>query len=532
MVNKAIYINSRSNWLSSDKIYPYVLIGILVLAFSIRLIGLDKGIWLDEAFTIRMISKANLLEMVQDLRGDVHPPLYYVLLYFWSKITNSEESLRLFSVLFGVGTVAVVMSWLKQYSCLASILAGIYFSTAPVMLRFSQEIRGYSLLLFATALAFFFASGVIAKPEKLSGYIGLTLSLTVAISTHLIGIMLLAPIFLFVVIMTFLEQKENHWRQVILTFSIPFLTFIFFYFFYLTNSSKITENFWIPDFSVYLFSSTLQYLLGLSSLFFSHYLNHILSFIFLAVLTITLIFGKWQQNFPFLLVAIFFCLEIIIYSLIKTSIFWYRILLPSLIPFVAFLVLQIATIQAKKIKIASIILLTAFSILVTANWVTIQAHRPVEYYKQVAQLVESEWQPNNLVVFYPRYISNTVKYYFDKIPREAGIVVWNETNIETIKSDINKYHVQFAANSNPIFLIVRLDLSVKIEDFKNLLLSIQSEFEKPINLKAFLLISHDYCFLREPEQPNNFLAALEAEFGQPTSYQDKRAYVLSEYEKI
>ncbi len=144
-------INSRSNWLSSDKISPYVLAGILVLAFSIRLIGLDKGIWLDEAFTIQMISKANLLEMLQNLRGDVHPPLYYVLLYFWLKITNSEESLRLFSV------------------------------------------------LFATALAFFFASRVIAKPEKLSGYIGLTLSLTVAMSTKLIGVMLLAPIFLFVV---------------------------------------------------------------------------------------------------------------------------------------------------------------------------------------------------------------------------------------------------------------------------------------------------------------------------------------------
>jgi uncharacterized membrane protein len=504
----------------------------LILALSTRLIGLDKGIWLDEDFTIQMISKSNLSEMLQALRKDVHPPLYYLLLYFWSKISNSEEFLRLFSVLFGVGTVAVVMNWLKQYSCLASILAGLYFATTPVMLRFSQEIRGYSLLLFATALAFFFASRVIAKPEKLSGYIGLTLSLTVAISTKLIGVMLLAPIFLFVVIMTALEQKENHWGKAILTFSLPCLAFIFFYFFYLTNLSKNTEDYWIPHFSSYLFSSTLQYLLGLYSLFFSSYLNHILSFIFLAILAIALIFGKWQRNFPFLLAVIFFCLEIIIYSLIKTPIFWYRNLLPSLVPFVAFLVLQIATIQAKKIKIASIILLTAFSILVTANWVTVQAYRPVEYYKQVAQLVESEWQPNNLVLFYPGFISGTVKYYFDKIPPEAGIVVSNETTIETIKSDLNKYLVQSTVNPTPIFLIARLDLTVKIEDFKNLLSALKSELEKPTNLKAFLIISHDYCFLREPTQPNDFLAALKAEFGQPISYQNKRAYLLSEYEKI
>lgn len=526
-------IDGRFNWLSSDKIYPYALVGILALAFSIRLIGLDKGIWSDEAFTIRMISKENLSEMLQALRKDVHPPLYYVLLYFWSKIiANSEESWRLFSVLFGVGTVAVVMSWLKQYSCLASILAGLYFATAPIMLRFSQEIRGYSLLLFVTALAFLFASRVIAKPEQLSGYIGLTFSLTLAISTKLIGVMLLAPIFLFVVIMTALEQKENHWSKAILTFSIPCLTFIFFYFFYLTNLAKNTEDYWMPDFSPYLFSSTLQYLLGLSSLFFSHYLNHILSFIFLAILTIALIFGKWQRNFPFLVVTIFFCLEIIIYSLIKTPIFWYRNILPSLIPFVAFLALQIATIQTKKIKIASIILLTAFSILVTANWVSIQAYRPVEYYKQVVQLVESEWQPNNLVFFYPRYISQTVKYYFNKIPPEVGVVVYNSTSLEAIKSNIEQISAQFTAHPTSIFLIIRVDLSDKIEVFKNLLSVIKSEFKEHLNLKTFLIISHDTCFIRERDKPNKFLAALATEFGQPTSYQDKKVYILSEYEKI
>ncbi|NET58034.1 MAG: hypothetical protein F6K47_18330 [Symploca sp. SIO2E6] len=525
-------INSRFNWLSSDHIYPYVLAGILVLALSIRLIGLDKGIWLDEEFTIRMISQDNLWEMLQALSQDTHPPLYYVLLYFWSKITNSEESLRLLSALFGVGTVAVVMSWLKQYSHLASILAGIYLATAPIMLRFSQEIRGYSLLVFATALAFFFASRLSTQPEKLSGYIGLTLSLTAAISTKLIGVMLLAPIFLLVVMMTALEQKENLWMKVSATFTIPFLAFIYFYFFYLTNLSRNTENFWIPDVSPYLLSSTWQYLLGLSSLFFSNYLNHILSFVFFAILAMAMIFGKWQRNFPFLLVVICFWLEIIIYSLIKTPIFWYRTLLPSLIPFIAFIFLQIATIQAKKIKIASIILLTSFSILVTANWVTVQAYRPVEYYKQVAQLVESEWQPNNLVLFHPPYIAKTVEYYLNKIPLEGGKVIYHSKDIDNIKYDLEQLSAESAANKNPVFLIIRVDLVHQLETFKKLLSVIQGEFKDSLNLKVFLIISHDVSFIEEQDTYNSFLAALEDEFGQPISYHDKKVYILSEYEQI
>jgi len=525
-------INNRFHWLNSDKIYPYALAGVLVLAFSIRVIGLDKGIWIDESFTIRIISQANLWEMLQDLRKDVHSPLYYVLLYFWSKIANSEESLRLLSVLFGVGTVAVVMNWLKQYSYLASILAGVYFATAPIMLRFSQEIRGYSLLVFATALAFLFASRVIAQPERFSGYIGLTLSLTVAISTKLIAIMLLAPILILVVMMTALDQKKIHWMKVSVTFILPFLVFIYFYFFYLIDFSKRSVIFWIPDFSPYLLSATLQYLLGLSSLFFSNYLNHILSFLFLAILTIAIIFGKWQRNFPFLLVTILFCLEITIYSIIKTPIFWYRTLLPSLIPFVAFLFLQIATIQVKKIQVASIILFSIFSILVTANWVTVQASRPVEYYKQVAQLVESEWQPNNFVFFHPRYSSETVKYYFQKIPTEDGIVVDNSSYIDRIQSNLEQFSAQGTANKTTVFVIVRVDLGDKHERFTNLLSVLKSELKEGFNLKIFLVISHDLFFIKERDKPNLFLDALEAEFGQPISYQDKGVYILSEYEKI
>ena len=525
-------LNSRSQWLSSDKIYPYALIGILMLGFSVRLIGLDKGVWGDETFTISMISKANLWEMLQDLRRDVHPPLHYILLYYWSKINNSEEFLRLFSVLFGVGTIAVVMSWLKQYSYLASILAGIYLATTPIMLRFSQEIRGYSLLLFVTALAFLFASSIIATPEKLTGYIGLTLSLIVAISTKLVAIMLLVPLFLFVVIQITLEGKKKYWGKIIFTFTIPCLGFIYFYSFYLNKLSQNTADYWIPNLSLYLFSSTWQYLLGLSTLFFHSYLNHILSFLFLALVTISLIFGKWQKSFSLLAFSVLFCLEIIIYSLIKTPIFWYRSLLPSLIPLFAFIALQIATIKSHPIKTASIILLATFSILTTADWITVQAYRPIEYYKTVAQLVELKWQPNNLILFYPGYISSPFEYYFENIPSETVRKIRKKANIEKIKLDLNQYLSQSTANPALISVVVRLDLNAKVEDFQKLLSALQSKDSKSRNLQAFFLISHDLDFVKETSKTNDFLAALEAEFGQPKSSQEEGGYVFAEYEEI
>ncbi len=78
-------------------------------------------------------------------------------------------------------------------------------------------------------------------------------------------------------------------------------------------------------------------------------------------------------------------------------------------------------------------------------------------------------------------------------------------------------------------MVTRLDLVVKKEDFKNLLSAIKSEINKPLKVKSFLIISHDFSFIKNSEKPNSFLVALESELGKPLFLQDKKAYILSEY---
>ena len=146
--------------------YPYLLAVILVFALIIRLIGLNKGIWIDEYFSFRWNEEDSIWKLIVNLRGHDKPPLSFVLLYFWTKISNSEEFCRLLSLFFDIGTIIVVMSWLKQYSPVASVLGGLYFATTPIMLRYSQEIRLYSLLVFATTLTFFFASRITLEPKN------------------------------------------------------------------------------------------------------------------------------------------------------------------------------------------------------------------------------------------------------------------------------------------------------------------------------------------------------------------------------
>ena len=129
------------NFIGSDSRRDFwLIIGIISLGLGLRALGLNKGIWLDEYDSISFISQGN---MMRNLRGYDSPPGYFVFLKLWSFINSSEPFLRAFSVIWGVGTMVVVIKWINGYSSRAGIISGIWCAFMPAMLRFSQEIRGY-----------------------------------------------------------------------------------------------------------------------------------------------------------------------------------------------------------------------------------------------------------------------------------------------------------------------------------------------------------------------------------------------------
>ena len=150
-----------------DKIYFWCFIVIMGLALALRLTGLGKSIWLDEYITLKIISGRDLITQMKVL--DIEPPLYFFLLKLWSSMGMKSDYLRLFSVVISLGTLTMLMLWLKLYSRLASLLTGLLFATLPISLRFSQELRSYPLLLLGTAVSFFFASQIvyIKKPSEI-----------------------------------------------------------------------------------------------------------------------------------------------------------------------------------------------------------------------------------------------------------------------------------------------------------------------------------------------------------------------------
>lgn len=134
------------------------IIPIVLLATCSRLYqSTASAIWCDEGSSLLLSHYSPALIWYHSAH-DVHPPLYFWLLHVWiTAFGNGILSIRLLSVLTGIATVAVgVWLVLKVSSRRAAMLAGILLALFPIAVRYSQEVRMYSLmglLLLSATLA-------------------------------------------------------------------------------------------------------------------------------------------------------------------------------------------------------------------------------------------------------------------------------------------------------------------------------------------------------------------------------------------
>jgi hypothetical protein len=93
--------------------------------------------------------------MLARVRGDVHPPLYFVALYGWVRtVGESAFSLRLLSALFSlIGLAGTYALGKRLFDARTAGLALVILGTASFLVYYAREARMYSLLLALGALA-------------------------------------------------------------------------------------------------------------------------------------------------------------------------------------------------------------------------------------------------------------------------------------------------------------------------------------------------------------------------------------------
>jgi hypothetical protein len=103
--------------------------------------------WGDELFTVR-VAQEPVGAMVQMVRGDIHPPLYFLLAHYWIRLTPGDAliQLRLLSVVFALlATIALDRLWLKSAPPRLRAWCLALWTLSACLLLYSRMARSYSL---------------------------------------------------------------------------------------------------------------------------------------------------------------------------------------------------------------------------------------------------------------------------------------------------------------------------------------------------------------------------------------------------
>jgi 4-amino-4-deoxy-L-arabinose transferase-like glycosyltransferase len=139
---------------------------LLASAFLLRVLRLDfQPLWWDEGYSVWFATNS-LGEMLADTARDIHPPLYYALLHGWITLVGARpESLRLFSVMIGTLTVALIYAVARRLGGeRAGFIAAFLLVISPFHIYYSQEVRMYGLVTFFGLASIGLAARWIGEP--------------------------------------------------------------------------------------------------------------------------------------------------------------------------------------------------------------------------------------------------------------------------------------------------------------------------------------------------------------------------------
>jgi len=133
------------------KKHQFILLLIIVVGFFLRVYQLGKdSFWLDETGVASVIFVNSVGEFVNIVRSHVAAvPFDYVITWLIGQVTLNEGWLRFPSAIWGTATLMISYPLFRKLTNERMALAGVFcLSFSPLLIKYSQELRFYSSLIF------------------------------------------------------------------------------------------------------------------------------------------------------------------------------------------------------------------------------------------------------------------------------------------------------------------------------------------------------------------------------------------------
>ncbi len=164
---------------------------------------MSQSLRLDESQSLWQTSR-NVLDIFSIVAGDVHVPLFHILLHFWillfGETVQIARGMSLFFFLLSIPALYVLGKY--AYDRTVGLFAALLFSISPFMNWYGNEIRMYTLFTFCVILNHFFflhifkanLSKVTPQNRKIkdSMWVGYTLTAVVGVFSHYFFFLILA----------------------------------------------------------------------------------------------------------------------------------------------------------------------------------------------------------------------------------------------------------------------------------------------------------------------------------------------------
>ena len=201
-----------------DKNWAIALILLLIFSLLVRSISLLKSsIWHDEGFSLMLASRSPLDIWLGSAR-DVHPPLYYEILHFWTEIFgNSVLSVRSLSLIAGIIVVwlGYQIAFMISNKRNVALLAGLLLSLNPFLIRYSQEVRMYGILGVFLLIAIIGLIKISKDSKDWFGYVLYVIGVSAGLYTHYFTAMVVIAFWIYIVSIYFIKNKITlitNWR--------------------------------------------------------------------------------------------------------------------------------------------------------------------------------------------------------------------------------------------------------------------------------------------------------------------------------
>lgn len=415
---------------------------VFILGLFARLNLINKTtFWYDEAFS-GILVKQDLGTILQVIYEDrVHPPVYYLLLKLWSVFFgNTDTTLRMFSVIFGMSLVVVGFLLIRKLinKKAAVAVAGI-FALSPYFILYSLEARSYIMLGLEALISIYLFLVIYRKGFKTLKELlkiketKLLIGVSVLILlTHYVGLALIAVMCLLFFIKLYPKTEKYIWAVLTIILLIIIARGLLNGGDFRIYDKQLTHTKWLEDANLLTPAEMLySFIFGVDSQQISRQLVFTFSFIkdlsavfvVITVLAIVLSINMIKkQNKRLSVISKLFLFSLLITTIV--CLFGVNLFIPRYVMFLAIVfVVWIASVVSKfNIKTFAIAGLVYLFLLTQVIWVNTN-----RYFDNIAE-IETQAENNRIVVKSPfEYL--VLKYYL-KNDRNLYFLDSNQWNMK------------------------------------------------------------------------------------------------------